>query len=200
MRRNEPSHGRGLHQYQREQPANQRDLPPLAIRLAAIEPQQAPEDREEARVAQTGADRARDRAARRSAAAHEVTVQRHELLVRFARHDFVRADDAVAGSYDVLARVDALAQFVPPSLGLDRVENERSLEEVSREPDIELVADARPAVGLARPRAHEVLRVRQHLVARHRLFARSTALDQLRGLFDLPDARAGDTRGERAVE
>src|SRR2546425_178069 len=80
---------------------------------------------------------------------------------------------AVPGAHDVLARIHAAAQLVTPPLGLERVGDESRPEEVSREADIELVTDARAPIGMDGPGAREVLRIREHLVARHGLLARA---------------------------
>ena len=46
----------------------------------------------------------------------------------------------------------------------------------------------------------EILGIRQHLVARHRLLAAATPHDELGRLLDLEHARSGDAERERALE
>src|SRR5881409_1232912 len=63
-----------------------------------------------------------------------------------------------SGTHDVLARIHAAAQLVPPPLGLERVGDEGGPEEMPREPDIELVPDARAPVGMDGAGPREILR------------------------------------------
>jgi len=131
---------------------------------------------------------------------HQIAVQGHQLLVRLVRHDLVRAHNAVPGAHDVFARIHAAAELVTAPLGLERVGDEGRPEEVPREPDVELIADARTLVGMDGACPHEILCVRQDLVARHRLLARATSYDDLRRLLHLQDTGPGDPQGERTVE
>src|SRR5438067_12730729 len=59
---------------------------------------------------------------------------------------------------------------------------------------------SRASVGMDGARPDEILCIRQHLVARHRLLARATSHDELRRLLDLQDTGPRDSQGERAVE
>ena len=178
-------HDSGLEQDQAEQSADEGHLPALVIRLAPVKHHQHPEDSEDQRVAQDGAEHAPQRAAGRRAAAHEVDVERHELLVRLVGHDLPCGDDAVARAHDVLAGVHAAPKFVAPALRLERVGHQGRSEEVPGETHVQLVADARASVGVDGASPPEVLSVRQDLVARHGLLARAATHDQLGGLFDL---------------
>ncbi len=200
MLRQRPRYRGRAGDHDREQAADEGDLAALAVRLPAVEQHQHPEDREHQSVAQQGAEQAPDRAAGRRAAPHEIVAQRHELLVRFARHDLVRPDDAVAGADDVLARIHALAQLVAPPFGLRRIRHERGPEEMTGQLQVHGVADARSLVRMHGARARQVQRVRHHLFAWHRRLTGPPPDDQLLGLLHLQHARARGAERQRALD
>ena len=189
-----------LEQDEAEQRSDEDHLPLLAVRLAAVEHHQHPEDAQHQRVAQQRAEHAAYRAAGGRAAPHEVIVQRGQFLVGFVGHDLVGAHDPVPGPDDVLAGIDTAAELVATPLRLERVQHQGGPVEVARQSDVHRIPDARPLVGVGRAGAAEILLVGEHLVARHRRFGRPPPDDQLGRLLHLQHPGGRDAKRQGAVE
>ena len=93
-------------------------------------------------------------------------MQRDEPLMRFIRDDFVRRDDAVARAHDVFAGIDAATQLVAAPFRLELFGNQGGPEELPDQFQVQDVADARAGVGVQLLRATQVVREREHLIAR----------------------------------
>ncbi len=183
-----------------EQPADQGHLPLVAVGLASVEDHQHPENRQDQRVAQQRAEHATDRVRRRRAAAQQLLMQRQQALVGFVRDHFMRGHDPVAGAHDVFAGIDAAAQLVAATLGLELLRDQRGPEELAHQFQVEHVAHARAGVRVELLGTVQVLGEREDLVALDRRLGGSAAHDQLAGLLDLQHARPGDALRERAIE
>ena len=200
MPRFRPRHDRGPDDAHREQTADQGDLAPVAVHVAAIENHERPEDAEEQCIAEHGTEHATRRPAGRRPAPHEVVVQRDELLVRFVRHDLVGAHDPVAAAHDVLVRIHAPPQLVPAALGLEHVGHKGGPEEMVRQPDVQGDADRRALVGRRGAGPGEVSLIRQDLVAWHGRFGCAAPHDEVGCALLLEHARSGHAEGECALE
>ena len=95
-------------------------------------------------------------------------MQHDEPLMRFIRDDFVWRDDAVACPHDVFAGIDAATKLVAAPHRLRVVGNQGRAEELPYQFQVQDVADARPGIRMQLFGATQVLREREHLIARHR--------------------------------
>ena len=191
--------GGGAEQRRSEQQSDERHLALFAVGLAPVEHHQHPEHAEHQRVAEHRPHDAAERRARRGAAAHQLVVQRLQLLVRGPRDDLSRRGKPVPLAHHVLARVHAAHQLAAPPPRLRLVRHERRAEEAPHELQVHHVAHARPRIGVHRPRAQQVLVVAQHLVASDGLLRSPAPHDQLSRSLGLQHPRPGADDGLRPL-
>lgn len=93
-------------------------------------------------------------------------VERTQLVVLLAAHDFVRADDLLPDAHLVLRRRHRSSHVVTPQLSRGSIRNNRRMKEPTEQAKVDLIADDRRGIGMDEPRATDQHRERQYAVRR----------------------------------